>query len=149
VPEESPPVLVRFINVRKRFGAKVIFTDLTLDIKRGETLTVMGASGIGKSVMLKMLIGLIPCDGGTILFDGRDVTQLNDEQWTDMRRRIAYLFQGAALFDSLTVGENVAYGLREQFWNKMTKSSGGSHRLSSSWGCRASKTCARATCRVA
>jgi phospholipid/cholesterol/gamma-HCH transport system ATP-binding protein len=63
VPEDSPPVLVRFIDVRKRFGAKVIFTDLTLDIKRGETLTVMGASGIGKSVMLKMLIGLIPCDG--------------------------------------------------------------------------------------
>jgi len=121
VPEESPQTLVRFVDVRKRFGAKVIFTDLTLDIKRGETLTVMGASGIGKSVMLKMLIGLIPCDGGTILFDGRDVTKLNDEEWTGMRRRIAYLFQGAALFDSLAVGENVAYGLREQFWDKMSE----------------------------
>jgi phospholipid/cholesterol/gamma-HCH transport system ATP-binding protein len=81
----------------------------------------MGASGIGKSVMLKMLIGLIPSDGGTILFDGRDVTQMNDEERTDLRRRIAYLFQGAALFDSLDVGENVAYGLREQFWNKMSE----------------------------
>lgn len=121
MPEESPQTLVRFVDVRKRFGSKIIFTDLTLDIKRGETLTVMGASGIGKSVMLKMLIGLIPCDGGTILFDGRDVTKLNDEEWTGMRRRIAYLFQGAALFDSLTVGENVAYGLREQFWDKMSE----------------------------
>jgi phospholipid/cholesterol/gamma-HCH transport system ATP-binding protein len=121
VPEDTPQPLVRFVDVHKRFGAKVIFTDLSLDIVRGETLTVMGASGIGKSVMLKMLIGLIPCDGGTILFDGRDVTQMNDEERTDVRRRIAYLFQGAALFDSLSVGENVAYGLREQFWNKMTE----------------------------
>ena len=121
MPEDSPQVLVRFSDVRKRFGAKIIFTDLTLDILRGETITVMGASGIGKSVMLKMLIGLIPSDGGTILFDGRDVTQMNDEERTDLRRRIAYLFQGAALFDSLDVGENVAYGLREQFWNKMSE----------------------------
>jgi phospholipid/cholesterol/gamma-HCH transport system ATP-binding protein len=87
---------------------------------RGETITVMGASGCGKSVMLKMLIGLIACDSGSILFDGRDVTKMDDEERTEVRRRIAYLFQGAALFDSLTVGENVAYGLREQFWNKMT-----------------------------
>jgi phospholipid/cholesterol/gamma-HCH transport system ATP-binding protein len=120
VAEASPQVLVRFAGVQKRFGAKVVFTDLSLDIVRGETITVMGASGGGKSVLLKMLIGLIPCDAGTILFDGRDVTKMNDEERTDVRRRIAYLFQGAALFDSLSVGENVAYGLREQFWNTMS-----------------------------
>jgi phospholipid/cholesterol/gamma-HCH transport system ATP-binding protein len=112
--------IVRFVGVQKAFGDKVIYSNLTLDLLRGETITVMGASGSGKSVMLKMLIGLLQPDAGQILFDGRDVATMNDEELTEVRRRIAYLFQGAALFDSLTVGENVAYGLREQFWNKMT-----------------------------
>ncbi len=80
----------------------------------------MGPSGSGKSVMLKMLIGLLHADDGQILFDGRDLTKMDEEELTHVRRRIAYLFQGAALFDSLSVGENVAYGLREQFWNTMT-----------------------------
>ena len=113
--------LIQFRHVKKSFGPKVIYTDLNLEIRRGETMTIMGASGSGKSVMLKMLIGLLSCDGGEILFDGQDVTQIPDDRMHDVRRRIAYLFQGAALFDSLSVGENVAYGLREQFWNKMTE----------------------------
>jgi phospholipid/cholesterol/gamma-HCH transport system ATP-binding protein len=112
--------IVRFVHVQKRFGPKVIYADLSLDLRRGETITVMGASGSGKSVMLKMLIGLLHADSGEILLDGQDVTKMDDEQMTEVRRRVAYLFQGAALFDSLTVGENVAYGLREQFWNKMS-----------------------------
>ena len=106
--------------MQKAFGPKVIYSGLSLEIRRGETITVMGASGSGKSVMLKMLIGLIQADAGEIVFDGRDVTAMSDSELTDVRRRIAYLFQGAALFDSLNVGENVAYGLREQFWNKMS-----------------------------
>jgi phospholipid/cholesterol/gamma-HCH transport system ATP-binding protein len=113
-------VIIRYIGVRKSFGPKTIFSDLNLDIRRGETLTVLGASGGGKSVMLKMLIGLLTVDAGQILFDGRDVAKMNDAELTHVRRRIAYLFQGAALFDSLSVGENVAYGLREQFWNTMS-----------------------------
>jgi phospholipid/cholesterol/gamma-HCH transport system ATP-binding protein len=113
---------IRFVGAKKRFGPKIIFSDLNLEIHRGETITVMGASGVGKSVLLKMLIGLISADEGQILFEGRDVTKMNQEELTELRRRIAYLFQGAALFDSLSVGENVAYGLREQFWNKMTSS---------------------------
>jgi phospholipid/cholesterol/gamma-HCH transport system ATP-binding protein len=113
-------VFIRYIGVRKSFGPKKLFSDVNLEIRRGETLTVLGASGGGKSVMLKMLIGLLTADGGEIMFDGRDITKMDDEQLTEVRRRIAYLFQGAALFDSLTVGENVAYGLREQFWNKMS-----------------------------
>jgi len=117
----SPEPLVRFRHVRKAFGPKVIFTDLTLDLFRGETVTIMGGSGSGKSVMLKMLIGLLTADGGEILFDGQDVVKMNDEELSNVRRRVAYLFQGAALFDSLTVGENVAYGLREQFWDKMSQ----------------------------
>jgi phospholipid/cholesterol/gamma-HCH transport system ATP-binding protein len=113
-------VLIRFSGVHKSFGEKHVFTNLDLKIRRGDTTTVMGASGTGKSVLLKMLIGLIRADGGTIKFDGGEITTMNEDALHDLRRRIAYLFQGAALFDSLTVGENVAYGLREQFWNTMT-----------------------------
>ena len=112
--------LIRFDGVQKSFGPKVIYSGLSLEIRRGETITVMGPSGSGKSVMLKMLIGLLHADGGVVLFDGRDIMAMSDQELTEVRRRIAYLFQGAALFDSLNVGENVAYGLREQFWNKMT-----------------------------
>jgi phospholipid/cholesterol/gamma-HCH transport system ATP-binding protein len=122
VTTPASDVLIRFSGVKKRFGPKVLFSDFNLEIRRGETLTVMGASGIGKSVMLKLLIGLITLDSGEILFDGRDIAKMNDEELTEVRRRIAYLFQGAALFDSLDVGENVAYGLREQFWSKMNPS---------------------------
>jgi phospholipid/cholesterol/gamma-HCH transport system ATP-binding protein len=113
-------LLIRFGGVKKSFGPKDVFTKLNLEIRRGDTTTIMGASGSGKSVLLKMLIGLIVPDAGTITFDGQDVTQMGEEALHDLRRRIAYLFQGAALFDSLTVGENVAYGLREQFWNTMS-----------------------------
>lgn len=112
--------LIRFRHVKKAFGHKVIYSDLNVEFRRGDTTTVLGASGSGKSVMLKMLIGLIPADEGTIEFDGIDVTKLPERDLHDIRRRVAYLFQGAALFDSLSVGENVAYGLREQFWNTMS-----------------------------
>ncbi len=116
-------MLIRFSHVKKRFGPKVIFTDLCLELRRGETTTILGASGSGKSVMLKMLIGLIPSDEGAIELDGRDIAHLDadDGDYVDVRRRIAYLFQGAALFDSFSVGENVAYGLREQYWKTMTE----------------------------
>lgn len=117
--KEGEPLIV-FRHARKVFGSKVVYSDLSMDIRRGEIVTVMGPSGVGKSVMLKMLIGLLPIDGGTITFDGLDVGSMKEAQLVEVRRRIAYLFQGAALFDSFTVGENVAYGLREQFWNTMS-----------------------------
>jgi phospholipid/cholesterol/gamma-HCH transport system ATP-binding protein len=121
-PRTAPgEVLIRFSDVHKSFGPKVVCRGVNLEIRRGETLTVMGGSGVGKSVILKMLIGLIKVDTGTIVFDGKDVTKMRERELHDIRRRIAYLFQGAALFDSLDVGENVAYGLREQFWNTMSE----------------------------
>ncbi len=113
--------LIRFQNVRKAFGPKVVCAGIDLEIQRGETLTILGASGSGKSVSLKMLIGLLRADAGEILFDGRDVTKMDEHDLYGVRRRIAYLFQGAALFDSLDVGENVAYGLREQNWSTMSE----------------------------
>lgn len=111
--------LIHFKRVKKAFGPKVIYDGLEFAINRGETVTILGPSGSGKSVMLKMLIGLLTVDSGEILFDGKDVTKMSEKDLYEVRRRVAYLFQGAALFDSLSVGENVAYGLREQNWNTM------------------------------
>ena len=103
--------LIEFKRVDKAFGPKVVYTGLDLVIPRGATVTIMGASGSGKSVMLKMLIGLLRADAGSITFDGRELTKVTDREYGEIRRRIGMLFQGAALFDSLNVGENVAYGL--------------------------------------
>ncbi len=106
--------LIEFRGVQKAFGPKVVYRSLDLDIEEGESLTIIGGSGQGKSVMLKLLVGLLPLDGGTIDFDGDRISDLDEAGYRDVRRRIGMLFQGAALFDSLSVGENVAYGLREQ-----------------------------------
>lgn len=105
--------LIVFSGVCKRFGPKVIYDHLDLVVNRGETITILGGSGVGKSVMLKMLIGLLRVDAGSITFNGVDLTRVSDREYGEIRRRIGMLFQGAALFDSLTVGENVAYGLHE------------------------------------
>jgi len=115
------PTLIHFQRVVKAFGQKVIYNGLNLDVQRGEVLTVLGGSGVGKSVMLKMLIGLLRADRGTIIFDGDDVTKMNEDKLAIVRQRIAMLFQSGALFDSLSVGENVAYGLEEHFGQKMTR----------------------------
>lgn len=105
--------LIEFRNVKKAFGEKVVYADLNLDIHKGEALTIIGGSGMGKSVMLKLLIGLLRVDGGTIRFDGRVISTLSEAELLGVRRRIGMLFQGAALFDSMNVRENVAYPLRE------------------------------------
>ncbi len=108
-----PMSLISFQHVRKSFGPKQVYQDLCLDVHAGESLTIIGGSGQGKSVMLKMLIGLLDVDGGSITYDGKEITECDDSEWLAVRRQIGMLFQGAALFDSLTVRENVAYGLRE------------------------------------
>ena len=113
--------LILFQRVIKAFGQKVVYNGLNLDIQRGEVLTIVGGSGVGKSVMLKMLIGLLKADRGTILFDGDDVTKMNEDRLAIVRQRIAMLFQSGALFDSLSVGENVAYGLEEHFGSRMSR----------------------------
>ncbi len=105
--------LIEFRDVWKSFGPKVIYQGLNLRIEQGEAFTILGGSGVGKSVMLKMLIGLLKADRGEILFDGQHVETMNVKDLTKLRQRVGMLFQGAALFDSLSVRENVAYGLRE------------------------------------
>ena len=110
----SDGTLIRFEGLHKAFGPKKIYEGLDLEIRKGETLTVIGGSGTGKSVLLKCLIGLQFPDAGRVMFDGQDVTGLSEDDFLPVRRRVAMVFQGAALFDSLTVGENIAYPLREQ-----------------------------------
>src|SRR4051795_6067554 len=107
--------LIRFEGLKKAFGPKVIYDGLDLDVYRGETLTVIGGSGTGKSVLLKCLIGLMQPDRGTVTFQGVTLTGLTEAQFLPVRRKVAMVFQGAALFDSLSVGENIAYPLREHF----------------------------------
>jgi phospholipid/cholesterol/gamma-HCH transport system ATP-binding protein len=102
---------VRFVHVVKSFGPKQVYSDLSLSVRRGEVLTLLGGSGTGKSVALKLLIGLLTADAGRIEVEGVDVAHFTEEQFLPIRRRISILFQSSALFDSLTVGENVAYPL--------------------------------------
>jgi phospholipid/cholesterol/gamma-HCH transport system ATP-binding protein len=112
---------IRFRGVRKAFGTEVVYDNLNLEVQRGSALTIVGGSGVGKSVMLKMLIGLLHPDAGSIVFDGIDVTTLRETELSGIRQRIAMLFQGGALFDSQTVGQNVSYGLEEHFRDRMTR----------------------------
>jgi phospholipid/cholesterol/gamma-HCH transport system ATP-binding protein len=115
-PQPGKDPLIAYRGVCKAFGRHVVYDGLDLEVKKGETLCIIGPSGVGKSVLLKLLIGLLDTDDGEIFFDGQRVTDLHtDEQFLPIRRRIAMVFQGAALFDSLTVYENIAYPLREQF----------------------------------
>jgi len=124
-PTPVTPVepIISFKGVNKAFGSNVIFEGLNLDIYRGETLTIIGGSGTGKSVTLKMLIRLLRADEGSITAFGEEVTTMKPKALLALRRRIAMLFQGAALFDSLTVAQNIKYPLIEHGWkdeDKMT-----------------------------
>jgi phospholipid/cholesterol/gamma-HCH transport system ATP-binding protein len=115
IAASRPVALIEFRNVKKAFGSKVVYEDLNLDVHKGESLTIIGGSGMGKSVALKLLIGLLRIDGGSITFDGARVDALHERDYAAVRRRIGMLFQGAALFDSLSVKDNVAYGLHEHY----------------------------------
>lgn len=107
--------IVKWQDVCKSFGDNCVLDGLTLSVNKGETMTIIGGSGSGKSVMLKILLGLLPPDEGSVFFHGRDVAKMNTEQLIKVRRNVGMLFQGGALFDSLSVGENIAYPLREHF----------------------------------
>jgi phospholipid/cholesterol/gamma-HCH transport system ATP-binding protein len=104
---------ISFDGLRKSFGSKVVLRGVSLDVLRGETLVILGGSGSGKSVLLKHINGLLRPDAGRVIVDGEDIAGLDETGLVAVRRRIGVLFQSGALFDSLTVGDNVAYGLRE------------------------------------
>ena len=101
-------------NLTKSFGARGILSGVSLDVPDGQNTVIIGASGAGKSVTLKLIVGLLEPDSGRVLVDGDDVQQLGRNQLAALRRRIGYVFQFAALFDSLTVAENIGLGLVKQ-----------------------------------
>jgi phospholipid/cholesterol/gamma-HCH transport system ATP-binding protein len=100
-------------HLHVRFRQQVVLRDISLGVKRGETLVVIGESGCGKTVMLKNMIGLVRPSSGQVIFDGQDLAQLSDAELTSQRIRYGFVFQQAALFDSMTVGQNVAFPLRQ------------------------------------
>ena len=111
---ESSEPLVEAVDVCVTLRDQPVLHYIDLTIDRGQTVAIIGESGCGKTVLLKTLIGLIKPDRGEVFFDGRNLAKLNDEQLTKQRRRLGFLFQSAALFDSMTVGQNVAFPLRQQ-----------------------------------
>jgi len=108
-----PSALYEIRGLIKRYGRRLVLDQLDFDIHRGECLVILGRSGSGKSVLLRQLNGLEKADGGTVVFDGTDLTGLEERELFPIRRRIAMLFQSGALFDSMNVRENVAFPLRE------------------------------------
>lgn len=97
------------------FGDKVVLDKLDLDVKKGETLAVIGPSGTGKSTVIKVLTGLLAPTGGSVVIDGEETAQFTDDEWDKLRCHMGVVFQYSALFDFLSVGENVAFGLRRHF----------------------------------
>jgi phospholipid/cholesterol/gamma-HCH transport system ATP-binding protein len=108
---EGPLISCR--QLCKRFGDLVVLDKLDLDVAGGETLVVLGHSGTGKSVLLKHINGLLAPDSGSVLFEGTDLTTLTESELVPIRRKVGMLFQGGAMFDSLTVGDNVGFALDE------------------------------------
>jgi len=98
----------------KQFGRQTVLAGVDLRIETGESVVIMGRSGCGKSVLLKHLIGLLQPDGGQVLVDGENIVGMSERELLRVRRKFGMLFQGAALFDSLTVGENVAFAFRHR-----------------------------------
>jgi len=107
--------IIEFKNLYKSFGENVVLDGANLVIEKGETITIIGGSGKGKTVFLKLLLGVMKPDQGKVMFRGQSLGDMEEREIVSMRKHIGMLFQGAALFDSLTVAENVAYPIREHF----------------------------------
>jgi len=106
-------VILELKGLRKSFGAKTVHDGLSLQVHKGEILAIFGGSGTGKSVALRCIIGLEKPDAGSIFFRGKEISKLKENQYVEVRKKIAYVFQNGALFDSMSVEENLAYPLLE------------------------------------
>lgn len=111
--ETTPAPVLKICDLFKSFGTKQVHRGVTIDLYPGEILGLFGGSGTGKSVILRSIIGLEKPDAGKILFDGEDLSRLSEREMIPYRKQIAYVFQNGALFDSLTIEENLAYPLQE------------------------------------
>ncbi len=106
--------MIRLVGVHKSFGAKKVLEGFTLDVDEGETMVIIGYSGSGKSVAIKHIVGLLEPDSGTVFVDNKEVPTLSRPELYDLRSQVGYVFQFAALFDSMSIGDNVAMGLRKE-----------------------------------
>jgi phospholipid/cholesterol/gamma-HCH transport system ATP-binding protein len=104
--------MINITGLHKSFGNNHVLRGTTLEVEDGETLAIIGGSGTGKSILLKNIIGLVKPDSGQVCIDGNEITSMDDRELLTVQKNIGYLFQDAALFDSLTIEENVAFGLR-------------------------------------
>lgn len=107
--------VIEVVDFKKSFGSKVVHRGISFTVKKGECLGLIGGSGTGKSVILRSLIGLEKPDSGKVLINGVDITHMKERELLGIRKKVAYAFQNGALFDSMTVYENLAYPLREHF----------------------------------
>ena len=107
-------------HLQKSFGSKVVLSDFNLTIQNGETVVVMGKSGIGKTILIKCIIGLIKPDGGAMRVFGNDISKLNHHELDELRMRIGFVFQSSALYDSMTVRENLEFPLRRDRRKKIS-----------------------------
>ncbi len=107
-------VYIEFDHVWKSFADEYVLEDVSFEVRQGETVAVLGRSGVGKSVTLKHILGFLKADRGKVFWKGHDIGEMPEAELMDMRRHVTMVFQSGALFDSLTVGENVAYPLRER-----------------------------------
>ncbi len=105
--------LIEFVNVSKSFGNQNVLSDVNLKIETGKITAIIGKSGVGKSILLKHIVGLIWADSGQVLFEGQSLAHMSRKQKKTIRHKLSYMFQGGALFDSLTVYENIALPLAE------------------------------------
>ena len=111
--KNEPVIKIRKLKIA--FGSKVVLNEIDLDVFPGETLAVIGPSGTGKSTVLKVLTGLLPPTSGSVVINGQETNGFDEAQWDELRKYMGVVFQYSALFDFLTVGENVAFGLRRHF----------------------------------
>ena len=111
--DTDPEIKIHVVNLHKSFGANQVLCGVDLEVRQGESMVVIGGSGTGKTVLIRCIIGLVQPDEGEIYVDGVEITSLNEREMNEIRKKFGMLFQGGALFDSLTVWENVGFGLRQ------------------------------------
>ena len=111
---QNDSVVVEMVHLRKSFENNHVLRDINLVINKGENLVILGKSGTGKSVLIKCIVGLIDCDYGSLFIFGKNVSELSEEELIETRKKIGFLFQSGALYDSMTVRENLQFPLRRQ-----------------------------------
>ena len=112
--DKESTIKIRVVSLHKSFGEKDVLHGINIEVRQGESMVVIGGSGSGKTVLIKCIIGLMRPDQGEIHVDGLEITSLDEKRMNEVRKKFGMLFQGGALFDSMTVWENVGFGLRQQ-----------------------------------